>query len=198
MTKPYSAACANNSAAILMQLSRLLIKPQSVLEIGSGTGQHAAYFAEGLQHLIWQTSDVIDNHEGINCWVAEAELSHLLAPIALDVTQDMALESRYDAIFMANTLHIMPWSAVEKCIKKASMYLKPNGQLIVYGPFNYNDKFTSDSNQQFDRHLRASNVERGIRDFEKVDQLATSCGFSLQEDNIMPANNRLVVWQFNG
>ncbi len=198
MTKPYSAACANNSAAILKQLSRLLIKAKSVLEIGSGTGQHAAYFAEGLQHLIWQTSDVIDNHEGINCWVAEAELSHLLAPITLDVTQDMELESRYDAIFMANTLHIMPWSVVEKCLKKASMYLNTNGLLIVYGPFNYNGKFTSGSNQQFDQHLKESNFERGIRDFEKVDQLATSLGFSFKEDNAMPANNRLVAWQFNG
>ena len=198
MTKPYSAACANNSDAILNQLSRLFITTRSVLEIGSGTGQHAAYFASNLEHLVWQTSDVVDHHEGINCWVSESGLSNLLAPIAFDVTHGDMPFKRYDAIFMANTLHIMSWSVVGQCLKKASMYLKTNGQLIVYGPFNYEGKFTSESNQQFDRHLKDSNCERGIRDFEAVDQLATSLGFSLQEDNAMPANNRLVAWQFNG
>jgi cyclopropane fatty-acyl-phospholipid synthase-like methyltransferase len=198
MTKPYSAACANNSDAILVQLLRLFVKTQSVLEIGSGTGQHATHFASNLQHLVWQTSDVVENHDGINCWVGESELSNLLAPIEFDVTQDADLNSRYDAIFMANTLHIMPWSVVEKSLNKAAMYLNTNGRLIVYGPFNYKGKFTSDSNQQFDRHLKASNFERGIRDFEKVDQLATSLGFSFEEDNIMPANNRLIAWKFTG
>jgi cyclopropane fatty-acyl-phospholipid synthase-like methyltransferase len=198
MTKPYSAACEKNSDAILNDLTRLLIKTKSVLEIGSGTGQHAVYFASHLKHLIWQTSDVVDNHQGINCWLDEAQLNNLLAPIIFDVTQDTLLDKSYDAIYMANTLHIMSWPTVEQCIKKASRALNAKGLLIVYGPFNYKGEFTSASNQQFDLHLKASNAERGIRDFEKVNRLASDAGFFLKEDNTMPSNNRLLVWQLNG
>lgn len=198
MTKPYSAACANNSDAILNHLSTLLIKTQSVLEIGSGTGQHAAYFASYLKHLVWQTSDIVNHHQGINCWVNESNLSNLLAPIAFDVTEKIALEVKYDAIFMANTLHIMSWPVVKKCIDETSKNLNDNGLLIVYGPFNYKGEFTSESNQQFDQYLKASNAERGIRDFEKINLLLINCGFTFKEDNEMPANNRLLVWQFNG
>jgi cyclopropane fatty-acyl-phospholipid synthase-like methyltransferase len=198
MIKPYSTACANNSDAILNELSRLLIQTKTVLEIGSGTGQHAVHFASHLKHLIWQTSDRVDNHQGINCWVDESTLNNLLAPIVFDVTQDAVLDTSYDAIFMANTLHIMSWSVVGQCIKKASSYLTTNGLLIVYGPFNYKGEFTSTSNQQFDQHLKASNAECGIRDFEKINRLAGDAGLCLKEDKAMPANNRLLVWQLNG
>lgn len=198
MKKPYSAACANNSDAILHELSRLLLTTQSVLEIGSGTGQHAAYFASNLKRLVWQTSDVVDNHEGINCWVSDSNLTNLLAPIAFDVTEEIRLDTKYDAIFMANTLHIMSWSVAKKCIETASKNLNANGLLIVYGPFNYNGEFTSDSNKQFDQYLKESNSERGIRDFEKINKIAKTFGFTQKEDNEMPANNRLLVWQFNG
>lgn len=197
MTKPYSAACANNSDAILNKLSRLLIKTQSVLEIGSGTGQHAVHFASNLKHLSWQTSDRIDNHQGINAWVSEAHLKNLLSPIAFDVTQNEMLNRSYDAIFMANTLHIMSWPVVQQCIEKSATILNPNALLIVYGPFNYQGKFSSESNQQFDLHLKETNSERGIRDFEKINQLAINQGFTFKEDNKMPANNQLLVWQFN-
>jgi cyclopropane fatty-acyl-phospholipid synthase-like methyltransferase len=198
MTKPYSVACEKNSDAILNELTRLLIKTKTVLEIGSGTGQHAVYFASHLKHLIWQASDIADNHQGINCWLDEAQLTNLLAPITVDVTQDSLINNSYDAIFMANTLHIMSWLAVQKCIKRASLCLNAKGLLIVYGPFNYRGEFTSASNQQFDLHLKSSNAERGIRDFEKVNRLANDAGFFLKEDNTMPSNNRLLVWQLNG
>ncbi len=197
MEKPFSVACEKNSDVILSQLSRLLVDTQSVLEIGSGTGQHATYFSRELAHLTWQTSDVIENHRGINLWVESAGLSNLRAPIVFDVTQKESLNRQYDAIFMANTLHIMPWNVVTQCIEKASQSLNNNGLLIVYGPFNYGGAFTSESNACFDQWLKEANPLRGIRDIEKVNDEATKYHLSLIEDNSMPANNRLLVWQYS-
>ncbi len=198
MEKPFSVACEKNSATILSELSRLLINTQSVLEIGSGTGQHATYFSRHLSHLIWQTSDVIDNHAGINMWVGDAGLDNLLAPVVFDVTQEQGLTKKYDAIFMANTLHIMPWDVVVQCIKKSSQVLNNNGLLVVYGPFNYGGAFTSESNAGFDQWLKEADSRRGIRDFERVNDEAIKRRFSLIEDNAMPANNRLLVWRYEG
>ena len=197
MEKPYSIACEKNRAVIVVELERLLVETRSVLEIGSGTGQHAVYFARHLQHLTWQASDVIDNHRGIKLWVDEAGLDNLRTPIVFDVTQQAPLADKYDAIFMANTLHIMPWDSVVECISKAAQYLNPNGLLIVYGPFNYNGQFTSDSNANFDQWLKKADPARGIRDAEKVNAEAEKHRFSVEEDIAMPANNRLLVWRYS-
>ncbi len=195
MIKPFSQACENNGPPILSQLTRLLSDTKTVLEVGSGTGQHAAYFAAGLPQVLWQPSDLLDNHEGINLWVEDASLNNLLAPIEYDVTQANTLKS-YDAIFMANTLHIMPWQAVEACIQNTTHQINDNGLLIVYGPFNYEGDYTSESNARFDQWLKAADPERGIREFERIDKLAREANFIFEEDIAMPANNRLLVWRF--
>lgn len=195
MEKPFSTACEKNSRVIASELSRIFINTQSVLEIGSGTGQHAAYFSRRLKHLTWQTSDVLDNHAGINAWVNDTPLNNLLAPIVFDVTQKQELDKKYDAIFMSNTLHIMPWAVVAQCIAKVSQALKSNGLLVVYGPFNYDGKFTSKSNENFDQWLKEVDPKQGIRDFEQVNNEAIKYNLTLIEDNAMPANNRLLVWQ---
>ena len=197
MIKPFSQACENNSSAILAHLSRLLTNTHSLLEIGSGTGQHGVYFAEGLPHLRWQTSDLIDNHPGIQAWIDDANLTNLLPPLAVDMAKKPALTQTYDAIFMANTLHIMSAKTVKRCLQALPNYLNQGGLLVVYGPFNYCGEFTSDSNARFDQWLKAADSERGIRDFEWVDKLVTEGGFTLREDNPMPANNRLLVWTYN-
>ncbi|MGH1484701.1 MAG: DUF938 domain-containing protein [Cellvibrionaceae bacterium] len=196
MIKPFSQACENNSIPILNQLSRLLADSQTVLEVGSGTGQHAVYFAESLPHVVWQTSDLKENHEGINLWIAESGLDNILPPLIFDVAEKGNNDNTYDAIFMANTLHIMSESVVRKCIKKASKYINENGFLITYGPFNYEGQFTSESNARFDQWLKAADIGRGIRDFEWVNKLAEDRGFTFEEDHPMPANNRLLVWRF--
>jgi cyclopropane fatty-acyl-phospholipid synthase-like methyltransferase len=169
----------------------------TLLEIGSGTGQHAVYFGEALSHILWQTSDRKENLLGISQWLDDSELPNVLPPLILDVTQDIQQLQRYDAVYMANTLHIMSWSEVEHCIKHASQLMNREGVLVVYGPFNYEGKFTSDSNARFDQWLKAGGSGRGIRDFEKINDLAASLGFVHEEDHPMPANNRLLVWRFH-
>ena len=197
MIKPFSQACENNSAPILHQLTRLFEDTKTVLEVGSGTGQHAAYFAEGIPHLTWQTSDLTENHEGIHLWVEESGRQNLFPPIEFDVNEPpLSHGCSYDAVFMANTLHIMPCMAVENCIRNLAQYINTGGLLVVYGPFNYEGEFTSDSNARFDQWLKAADPQRGIRDFEWINKLAEAVGFSLLEDNSMPANNRLLVWCF--
>jgi cyclopropane fatty-acyl-phospholipid synthase-like methyltransferase len=198
MIKPFSQACANNGPPILMQLTRLLASSKTVLEIGSGTGQHAIYFAAALPHLVWQPSDLAENHEGIQCWINESGTSNVLPPYALDVRQAAHHTKIYDAVFMANTLHIMNWFTVEHCFTIIAQHLDANGLLIVYGPFNYDGKFTSESNERFDQWLKAADEERGIRDIERVNKLAGDLGLFLEEDIAMPANNRLLVWRFKG
>jgi cyclopropane fatty-acyl-phospholipid synthase-like methyltransferase len=197
MIKPFSQACENNGPHILNQLSRLLSTSKNVLEIGSGTGQHAVYFAKALDHLIWQTSDLEENHEGIKLWLDESGLENVPSPITIDVTNYSENTSQYDAIFMANTLHIMSSSAVESCLKQVAMkLLNSEGLLIVYGPFNYDGEYTSESNARFDQWLKAADEERGIREFEWVNKMAGEAGFTFIEDNPMPANNRLLVWRY--
>lgn len=198
MIKPFSQACENNAPPILSHLVRLLTDSRSVLEIGSGTGQHAVFFGRGLPHLQWQTSDLIDNHEGICLWLDECGLQNVLPPIELDVTESRHELESYDVVFMSNTLHILSWEQVEQCFSHIARVVENKGLLVTYGPFNYEGNFTSDSNMRFDQWLKAANPERGIRDFERVNKLACDHGFVFKEDNAMPANNRLLVWQFEG
>lgn len=196
MTKPYSQACENNKQPIADVLERVFSSAQNILEIASGTGQHAVYFAQRLPRITWQASDLVVNHAGINAWLESAEQrDNIRPPLELDVTQDCWPKAQYDAIFTANSLHIMPWSAVEAFFARLKNYLPKGALLAVYGPFNYAGCYTSASNEQFDRWLYAQSPLSAIRDFEVVDQLAKQSGFELLEDNEMPANNRLLVWK---
>ncbi len=194
MEKPFSAACERNRQPILAVLREWFADRRHVLEIGSGTGQHAAHFAAALPKLRWQTSDVPDNLPGIRLWLKEAALPNTPAPIAFDVN-DTPPGGEYDAVFSANTLHIMGWKEVERMFAALPKLTRRGALLVIYGPFNYEGQFTSPSNAQFDEALRSGNPKRGIRDFEEVDALASAAGFVLKEDRAMPANNRCIVWK---
>jgi cyclopropane fatty-acyl-phospholipid synthase-like methyltransferase len=165
-----------------------------VLEVGSGTGQHAVYFAAALPHLQWQTSDRVENHAGIRAWVEEAALPNALAPLALDVN-DAWPALAFDAVFSANTLHIMSWAEVERLFAHLDAAMAADAKLVIYGPFNYGGQFTSPSNAQFQQSLQSLAPHMGIRDFEAVDALARDIGLRLVEDHEMPANNRCLVWR---
>jgi len=191
--KPFSQACENNKGPILEVLRHAFDDRRSVLEIGSGTGQHAVYFAAQLSHLEWQTSDLEQNHPGIRLWLDEAGLPNLRPPIALDVTHPDWPEG-FDAVFTANTTHIMPWSAVERMIARIGAELPTDGVFCQYGPFNYGGRYTSDSNARFDLWLRQVDPAQGIRDFEAVEALALQAGLELVADHALPANNRLLEW----
>jgi hypothetical protein len=184
--KPFSEASERNRGPILAILKRVFKDTKRVLEIGSGTGQHAAYFAAELPHLVWQASDVPEHLPGIREWIADP------APIELDVDKPWPAV-KADAVYSANTCHIMSWPQVERMFAGIE-HLAP-AVLAIYGPFNYNGRHTSESNARFDVMLRARDPASGLRDFEAVDALAQSVGLILQEDNAMPANNRLLVWR---
>lgn len=193
--KPFSESCAQNRDPILAVLRAGFADRRRVLEIGSGTGQHAVHFGAELTHLVWQTADVQQHHAGIRAWLAEAGLPNVLPPLALDVNQPGWRDGRYDAVFSANTLHIMSWPEVEKFFEGVGEILESGGILAVYGPFNYNGAFTSESNARFDAWLKARDPASGVRDFEAVDALARAQGLHLQQDIAMPANNRTLVWR---
>jgi len=192
--KPFSASCVQNRAPILAVLRELFADRRHVLEIGSGTGQHAVYFGAELPHLRWQTADVPLHHAGIHAWLDEAALPNVLPPLALDVNQAHWRSGRFDAVFSANTLHIMSWPEVEHFFAGVGQVLEPGGLLAVYGPFNYNGAFTSESNARFDAWLKSRDPASGVRDFEAVDALARAQGLVLQQDVAMPSNNRTLVW----
>jgi cyclopropane fatty-acyl-phospholipid synthase-like methyltransferase len=185
--KPFSEAAERNRAPILSVLQRVLAQRKHVLEIGSGTGQHAAYFARELPHLVWQASDVAEHLPGIREWISSP------APIELDVDKDWP-PVEADAVFSANTCHIMSWPQVERMFQRIEA-MPGVKTLCIYGPFSYGGKHTSESNARFDAMLRARDPASGVRDVEKIDALAERAGFSLAEDNAMPANNRLLIFQ---
>lgn len=190
--KPFSQACENNKQPILNHLKTVLQECQHVLEIGSGTGQHAVYFAANMPQLIWQCSDRAENILGIQSWLADTALP---APLTLDVGDGNWPAQLYDAIFSANTLHIMSWPEVELFFQKVDAQLKSNALLCIYGPFKYGGEFTSPSNADFDLWLKRNNPVSGIRDFEAIRELAMHAGFQLVADHNMPANNQLLIWQ---
>ena len=192
---PFSQSCENNKVPILGCLKTELADHRRVLEVGSGTGQHAVYFAEQLSHLCWQTSDVLDCHNGIQLWISEAGLDNLRPPLELDVCSYAWGEDRFDAVFTANSLHIMPLEAAEYFVSHVANALVDGGCFIAYGPFNYQGQYTSPSNARFDLWLKQRDTGSAIRDFEVLDHCAKKAGLALHKDYEMPANNRLLVWR---
>jgi len=203
--KPNSPSCERNREPILSVLRGHFADRRHVLEIGSGTGQHAVYFAAALPHLTWQASDRVENLAGIQMWLDEAALPNTPPPLEFDIaTQRAPISSQtgapvhapsYDAIFSANTLHIMSWSEVVKLFDALPALTTADAKLVIYGPFNYSGQFTSASNAAFDQSLRRSVPHMGIRDFDDVNKLAHAAGFALLDDVAMPANNRCLAWQ---
>lgn len=193
--KPFSESCEQNKVPILEVLQDVFSDRQNVLEIASGTGQHAVFFGRALPHLTWQTSELTANHAGIRMWLDEAQLSNVLPPVEIDVSSDVWPVGSVDAIFNANTVHIVSWPEVERMFAGIGHVLETGGVLCLYGPFNYGGNFTSDSNARFDAWLKSRDPGSGVRDFEAINRLAELQGLSLQKDVAMPANNRTLVWQ---
>jgi SAM-dependent methyltransferase len=192
--KPVAPHCARNREPILEALRPRFASRGRVLEIGSGTGEHAVFFAPEFPGTIWQTSDREENLPGIRLWIQDARRSNLPPPLLLDVNGPWP-QDQFDAVFTANTLHIMSWPEVGKLFAGLDRILRKEDAIIaVYGPFNYGGRFTSPSNEAFESWLKQQSPVSGIRDFEAVNALAAGIGFTLAEDRAMPANNRLLFW----
>jgi cyclopropane fatty-acyl-phospholipid synthase-like methyltransferase len=192
--KPHSPSCERNREPILGVLRGHLADRRHVLEIGSGSGQHAVHFAAALPLLTWQSSDRTENLPGIRAWLDEAALPNTPAPIEFDVGGAWP-SGPFDAVFSANTLHIMAWREVQQLFARLPAITTDDACLIVYGPFNYQGRYSSDSNAEFDHWLKARGPHMAIRDAEAVDALALAAGFRLLDDFAMPANNRCRVWR---
>ena len=194
MEKPHAPSTEKNREPILAVLRDHFADRRAVLEIGSGTGQHAVYFAAALPHLRWQASDRSGNLAGIRAWLDEAALPNTPAPIAFDVSAAWP-QQRFDAVFSANTLHIMSWTEVERLFAGLPGILADDARLVIYGAFNYGGQYTSESNAVFNAWLKSQGAHQGLRDFEAVDALARQAGLTLLEDRAMPSNNRCLVWR---
>lgn len=194
MNKPYSEACDENKAPILAVITPLFQQAASVLEVGSGTGQHAVHFATALPHLTWQASDVPFNLPGIRLWLAEAGLPNLPPPLPLDVLGDWPT-GPFDGVFSANTAHIMGEPEVAAMLLGVGRVLAPGGRFALYGPFRIAGRHTSESNARFDAALRARNPRMGVRDLDDLIGLAEQSGIRLMDDIPMPVNNRTLIWE---
>jgi SAM-dependent methyltransferase len=193
--KSYSESCEKNKAPILAVLKEIFADRKRVLEIASGTGQHAVYFGRELPHLIWQTSELAQHHASIQAWLDEAQLPNVLPPFSADVNDARWPIEPVDAIFNANTVHIISWPEVELLFEHIDRIIAPGGCICFYGPYNYGGHFTSESNARFDAWLKSCDPGSGVRDFEAVNRLASSHGLDLLRDIAMPSNNRILVWR---
>jgi cyclopropane fatty-acyl-phospholipid synthase-like methyltransferase len=191
---PFSAACERNKDPILGVLRAAFADRAEVLEIGSGTGQHAQYFAEQLTHLTWHPTEQLAYLQDLTARVKRAQIRNLRPPTLLDVRQSVWPLRSVDAVFTANTLHIMSWPEVQSLFRGVGQVLAPGGMLSVYGAFRYEGRYTSDSNQNFDLTLKARDPASGLRDIEAVTALAAQYGMSLRADHDLPAFNRLLLF----
>jgi len=196
MQKPFAESCDENGQVILEVITPRLPGQGTLLEIGSGTGQHAVKFAAALPGITWQTSDRATMHPGITMWLEEAGLPNTRPPIALDVINDPWPGEKFDAAFSANTAHIMPPEAVAAMFAGLSRVLVTGAPFLLYGPFMYHGEQTSESNRRFDEWLHLRAPHQGIRDVDWLLELAEPLGFTLQEDIEMPVNNRTLLWKF--
>ena len=192
--KQFSPSCERNKEPILAVLREVLTRPGLVLEIGSGSGQHAVHFAGALPHLMWQPSDVVDALPGISAWRAEAGLANLREPLVLDLFADDWPVTEAQAVVCINTIHIVSWPGVERLFAGAGRLLAPGGVMYVYGPYRYADRPLEPSNEEFDQWLKLRDPVSGVRLFEDVNRLAGQNGLKLAGDRAMPANNRSIWW----
>lgn len=194
MTLPTSPASERNRQPILEVLREEFRDRSSVLEIGSGTGQHAVFFAAALPHLSWQTSDLPEQHDGIRAWLEHAGIENVKPPLVLDVETVDLPERRYDAVFSANTAHIMDIDAVRCMFALAGRVLPEDGVFCLYGPFRFEGRFSSPSNAGFDESLRRRDPSMGVRDLAGLDAFAAAAGLVRVRLYAMPANNHIAVW----
>ena len=193
--KAYSPSVDRNKDFILEILKKYLISSGKLLEVGSGTGQHAVFFAEKFPKIKWVTSDIKENHAGIKAWLNEYQLKNISGPEKLKIGVDDFPRGKFDFVFTANTLHIMSWKECKAFFKLLGKRLRKDSLFIVYGPFNYNGEFTSESNANYDLWLKERNELSGVRNFEDICRNMEKAGFELLSDYDMPANNRILVFK---
>lgn len=192
--RPFADYAARNTRPILEVLQRELLGSREVLEIGSGTGQHAVAFAKAMPQIAWQTSDLVDNHDGIKTWLENAALDNVLPPLELDVRDAKLAPASFDAVYAANTAHIMSIAAVRQMFSLVADVLRANGVFCLYGPFRIGGAFNTASNEAFDRSLRERSAEMGIRDLETLEEYGLRGGLHRQRLYGMPSNNYVAVW----
>ncbi len=192
--KPFANACEKNKEPILSVLKELFNESGLVLELGSGTGQHAIYFADKLLHLKWAPTDLADKIAGMQMWIDEAAISRIQQPCILDLLSNDWPINQADYIFTANTIHYVSWKHIEAMFAGVERVLAKGGIFAQYGPFNYAGKFTSESNAKFDAWLKSEDPSRGIKNFEDLENLAKNNGMQLLKDYAMPSNNRVLAW----
>lgn len=193
--RPYAEYAARNAAPILEVLRREFRAAGDVLEIGSGTGQHAVTFATELPHLIWQSSDLEENHAGIRAWIGESGIDNVMPPLSLDVRDASIAPASFDAAFSANTAHIMGMDAVRRMFSIVGDALRSDGVFCLYGPFRVGGAFNAPSNEAFDADLRQRDAMMGIRDIETLDEFGAECGLHRKRLHAMPSNNYVAVWK---
>ncbi len=194
-SKPYAPSCDKNKEDILKVLKKIISEKNiRLLEVGSGTGQHAVHFAPHFKNLQWVTSDVAYKLDGIKMWLKESQISNIHGPLEFQVGKDDFPRQKFDVLFAANIFHIMPWKDDKTLIKMLGTRLREGAKVIFYGAFNYNGKFLSESNEEFDKELKAENSKRGLRNFEDIYKAMTKAGFELTKEFEMPNNNRILYF----
>lgn len=194
-SKPFAPAADRNKQAILDALETLLSAEEYVVEIGSGTGQHACHIAAAMPGIVWQPSDLADKLAGIQQWIDESACKNILPPVVMNLADHDVPVLKASVCYTANTLHIISWTLVQALFQYAAALLVDGGQLMVYGPFTIGGEHNSEGNRLFDQQLRASDPESGIRDVHELDRFADAHGFSKATVIELPANNRLLVWR---
>jgi len=164
------------------------------VEIGSGTGQHAVFFAPHFKNLQWVTTDIADKMQGIKMWLKEAKVPNVQGPLEYEIGKDEFPRQKYDAVFAANIFHALSWKNDKTLIKALGNRLRQGAKVLFYGAFNYNGRFTSQSNEDFDKALKAEDPQRGIRNFEDINKAMMKAGFELTKDFEMPFNNRILYF----
>jgi len=195
MYKPVAESCVQNQQVILEVLKAFFVEQGEVLEIGSGTGQHGVFFTQHMQNLLWQPSDLLDQHAGMQLWFDEVDHERIKSPLELNVDDEVWPITEKDYAFTANTTHIISSEQTERLFKHVGNCLKQGGLFAQYGPFNYNGEYTSESNARFDVWLKQRDPNSCIKHFETVQQLAGKNSMQLLEDIEMPANNRILLWK---
>jgi hypothetical protein len=196
--RPFAGSAVRNAPPLLEVLQREFRDCHEVLEIGSGTGQHAVAFAAAMPHLEWQTSDLEEHHAGMRSWIGDAGIDNVRAPLALDVRSASVMPASVDAVFSANTAHIMGIDAVRAMFSLVGNALRTTGVFCLYGPFRIGGSFNTASNEQFDMSLRQRDPVMGVRDIEILDEFGESCGLVRRRLYAVPSNNHVAVWVRRG
>ncbi len=197
MEKIESIASVRNREPILKELQKIIKKEEknNILEIGTGTGQHAVHMAAYFKNIIWQTSDKKENHEIIKSWIKDSGLDNVKEPVEFEIGKDDFPKGEYDTVYTANTFHIMSCDHCKELIRLCGDNIEEGSKIIIYGAFKYNNNHTSSSNREFDYALRENNYLSGIRNYEEVEEEMSRSDFQKYKDISMPNNNKMLMFK---